>query len=135
MRRVVVASGYFDPLHRGHVEYLERARELGTSLVVIVNSDEQAALKKGRAFMPARDRMRVVRALSCVDAVVESVDADRSVCRTLAALHADVFANGGDQQNDAIPEATVCREQGVELVDGLGGKVQSSSALVRAAAA
>jgi len=125
MRRVVVASGYFDPLHRGHVEYLERARELGTS----------AALKKGRAFMPARDRVRVMRALSCVDAVVESVDTDRSVCRTLAALHADVFANGGDQQNDAIPEASVCREQGVELVDGLGAKVQSSSALLRAAAA
>jgi bifunctional ADP-heptose synthase (sugar kinase/adenylyltransferase) len=79
--------------------------------------------------MPARDRVRVVRALSCVDAVVESVDTDRSVCRTLAALHADVFANGGDQQNDAIPEASVCREQGVELVDGLGAKVQSSSAL------
>lgn len=103
--------------------------------MVIVNSDEQAAPQKARTFMPARDRMRVVRALACVDAVVESADTDRSVCRTLAALHADAFANGGDQQNDAVPEAAVCREQGVELVDGLGAKVQSSAALVRAAAA
>mmetsp|Transcript_105197 Transcript_105197/g.263491 ORF Transcript_105197/g.263491 Transcript_105197/m.263491 type:complete len:158 (-) Transcript_105197:39-512(-) len=132
-QKVVVASGYFDPLHYGHIEFLQKSKDLGDKLIVIVNNDQQAALKKGKSFMPARERVRLVRSLACVDAAVESVDQDQSVCRTLRLLHPDVFTNGGDQKNDNIPEAQVCSELGIAMVDGLGQKIQSSSELVKGA--
>mmetsp|Transcript_94879 Transcript_94879/g.186100 ORF Transcript_94879/g.186100 Transcript_94879/m.186100 type:complete len:173 (-) Transcript_94879:20-538(-) len=132
-QRVVVASGYFDPLHYGHIEYLQKSKDLGDKLIVIVNNDRQASLKKGQPFMPARERVKLVRSLACVDAAVESVDDDRSVCKTLRLLHPDIFTNGGDARNDNIPEAQVCAELGISMVDGLGEKIQSSSLLVRGA--
>lgn len=131
--RVVVASGYFDPLHTGHLTYLERSKELAGpngKLVVIVNNDQQAALKKGRAFLPARERVRLVRALRCVDVAIEAIDADRSVCATLRVLHPDFFTNGGDQCNANIPEASTCQEMGITMVDGLGEKINSSSKIL-----
>ena len=129
-KRVVVCSGYFDPMHCGHVEYLEKSKEQGTHLIVIVNSDHQARLKKGEPFMPAKERVRLVRAMDCVDAAVIAVDQDRTVCKTLELLHPDVFTNGGDQTNESIPEAAICHKLGIELTDGLGGKIQSSSWLL-----
>lgn len=132
--KVVVASGYFDPLHYGHIEYLQKSKDLGDKLIVIVNNDRQAALKKGQAFMPARERVKLVRSLACVDAAIESVDDDQSVCRTLSILHPDIFTNGGDQRNEDTPEGLVCDELGVQMVDGLGDKIQSSSWLLKGAA-
>eukprot|EP00930_Biecheleria_cincta_P080107 TRINITY_DN68193_c0_g1_i1.p1 TRINITY_DN68193_c0_g1~~TRINITY_DN68193_c0_g1_i1.p1 ORF type:complete len:148 (-),score=22.48 TRINITY_DN68193_c0_g1_i1:74-517(-) len=131
-QRVVVASGYFDPLHYGHIEYLQRSRDLGDKLIVIVNNDVQASNKKGQPFMPARERVKLVRSLACVDAAIESVDNDNTVCRTLQLLHPDIFTNGGDIRNETVPEANVCRELGIKLVDGLGDKIQSSSWLITA---
>eukprot|EP00927_Polykrikos_kofoidii_P051185 TRINITY_DN4498_c0_g1_i1.p1 TRINITY_DN4498_c0_g1~~TRINITY_DN4498_c0_g1_i1.p1 ORF type:complete len:553 (+),score=82.86 TRINITY_DN4498_c0_g1_i1:77-1735(+) len=122
---VVVASGYFNPLHYGHVSFLEKARDVGSTLVVIVNNDVQAARKLGsepgfqRHGMPVRDRVRLVRSLACVDAAVESIDNDDSVCETLKLLHPDVFANGGTQ-TATEEEAAVCRRLGIRIVDGLG---------------
>lgn len=132
-KKVVVASGYFDPIHYGHIEYLKKSKDLGDTLIVIVNNDKQATLKKGKPFMPAAERVKLVRSLECVDAAVESMDTDRTVCKTLAALHPDIFANGGDQFNTSIPEAKVCFEMGIDMRDGLGGKIQSSSWLIKAA--
>lgn len=132
-QKVVVASGYFDPLHYGHIEYLQKSKDLGDKLIVIVNNDRQAALKKGQPFMPARERVKLVRSLACVDAAIESVDEDRSVCRTLGIVHPDIFTNGGDQKNENIPEAEVCAELGIRMVDGLGEKIQSSSWLLKSA--
>jgi len=132
-KKIVVASGYFTIFHKGHVEYLEKSKELGDILVVIVNNDKQTMLKKGKILVTAKDRMAVIKALECVDLVVESVDEDRSVCKTLAALHPDIFTNGGDQSNDNIPESEVCNRLGIEMVDGLGAKVESSSDIVRRA--
>lgn len=137
--RVICVSGYFDPLHVGHLEYIARAKALGDYLVVIVNSDAQARLKKGRSFMPEAERVRVLEALKDVDEVILSVDTDRTVCSTLRLLSTTerkpyAFCNGGDQTADAIPEAPVCEELGIALVDGLGEKIQSSSWLVGAAA-
>ena len=129
-KKIVVASGYFDPLHAGHVEYLQRAKHLGGTLIVIVNNDLQASLKKGKPFMPASERVKVIRALECVDLAIESVDDDRTVCKTLSCLHPDVFTNGGDQNNDTIPESIVCNKLNIEMVDGLGEKIQSSSTLI-----
>lgn len=129
-QRIVCCSGYFDPMHVGHVEYLQRSKDQGTKLIVIVNNDHQASLKKGQCFMPARERVKLVRALECVDAAIESIDTDRTVCKTLRIIHPDVFTNGGDQTNESIPEADVCRELDIELIDKLGGKIQSSSWLI-----
>lgn len=131
--KVVVASGYFDPLHVGHLECLELAKELGGKLVVIVNSDKQAVLKKGFAFMPEEERMKIVGALGCVDEVVLSIDDDQTQCKTLAMIKPDIFAKGGDRHAGEIPESDVCRELGIEIVDGLGAKIQSSSELVERA--
>ncbi len=127
MKKTVAVSGYFDPLHVGHIEYLEMASELGDELVVIVNNDYQAALKKGKPFMAESDRVRIVQALKCVDRAVLSVDVDRTVCKSLELVSPDIFANGGDRANHEIPEAKVCRENGIEIIDGLGDKIRSSS--------
>ena len=127
MNKTVAVSGYFDPLHVGHVEYLEMAADLGDELVVIVNNDHQACLKKGKPFMKESDRARIVAALRCVDKVFLSIDQNRSVCESLRAVAPDIFANGGDRANHEIPEAKVCREVGIEIVDGLGDKIRSSS--------
>lgn len=124
-KRVVVASGYFNPLHYGHVSFLEKARDAGTNLVVIVNNDGQAARRLGGQAgfqshgMPARDRVRLIRSLTCVDAAVECIDEDDSVCETLMLLHPDVFANGG-KRTATQKEAAVCRRLGIEMIDGLG---------------
>jgi rfaE bifunctional protein nucleotidyltransferase chain/domain len=132
-KKIVVASGYFNPLHFGHIEYLEKSKELGDILVVIVNNDKQTLLKKGKVLISATDRIKVIRALECVDLVIESVDEDRTVCKTLAALHPDIFTNGGDQSNENIPEAEVCNRLNIKMVDSLGSKVESSSDIVRRA--
>jgi len=122
MGKVVVASGYFDPIHYGHVEYLQKSKDQGDTLIVIVNSDHQATLKKGKPFMPCSERVKLVRSLECVDAAIEALDEDRTVCKTLSLLHPDIFTNGGDQTNESIPEAEVCNRLGIELRDGWEGR-------------
>ena len=135
---LVVASGGFDPLHVGHLDYLQRAKALGDRLLVIVNSDEFLIRKKGYAFMPLAERMKVIKALACVDIVVSGIDKDQSVCETIRALcrsqmYPNIFANGGDRKVGGILEEETCKELGIRIVDGLGEKVQSSSNLVKRA--
>ena len=127
--KIVVTSGYFDPLHVGHLECLEMAKELGDRLIVIVNSDLQAKLKKGKSFMNENDRMKIVSALKCVDHVFLSIDKDKSQCETLRCIKPDIFAKGGDRMSDEIPESKVCKELGIKIIDGLGEKIRSSSDL------
>ncbi len=127
--KIVVTSGYFDPLHVGHLECLEMAKELGDMLIVIINSDLQAKLKKGKSFMNENDRLKIVSALKCVDGVFLSIDKDKSQCKSLRHLKPDIFAKGGDRMSDEIPEAKVCKELGIKIVDGLGEKIRSSSDL------
>lgn len=132
MNKVVCASMYGDPIHVGHLEYLQKAKDLAGEngkLVVIVNNDYQATLKKGRPFMKDRERMEIIKNLRMVDEVVLSIDTDRTVCKTLEKVHPTHFVNGGDQFNQFIPERTICQKLGIELVDGLGIKIQSSSSL------
>eukprot|EP00927_Polykrikos_kofoidii_P048746 TRINITY_DN42960_c0_g1_i1.p1 TRINITY_DN42960_c0_g1~~TRINITY_DN42960_c0_g1_i1.p1 ORF type:complete len:572 (-),score=78.25 TRINITY_DN42960_c0_g1_i1:112-1827(-) len=123
MSKVVVASGYFDPLHSGHIEYLQRSKELGSTLIVIINNDRQALLVRGGSTLPVSERVKVVRSLGFVDAVIESMDEDNTVCKTLASLHADLFANGGPQSSDSAPEAGVCLDLGIKMIDGLGQQI------------
>ena len=127
MKITVAASGYFDPIHVGHIEYLELAKSLGDQLIVIVNNDSQAKIKKGKSFMSESDRMKIVSSLSCVDKVFLSVDLDKSVCQSLKHLVPDIFAKGGDRMISEIPESKLCRDLGIDIVDSLGKKIRSSS--------
>ena len=128
MKKVAV-SGYFDPIHVGHLEYLRLAKELGDYLIVIVNNDYQCELKKGKSFMTEEDRVEIVKALGIVDEVFLAVDKDRSVCASLERLRPDIFANGGDRSVGEIPESKVMEKYNIKMVDGLGDKIRSSSSL------
>ena len=132
---IACVSGYFDPIHIGHIEYFKLSVLIADKLLVIVNNDAQAKLKKGKSFMPADERIKLIKELKCVDYVIKSIDTDRTVCKTLASLeHTDLlptyFCNGGDQDNQSIPEADICKALGIELRDGFGNKIQSSSWLI-----
>ena len=129
--KIVAVSGYFDPFHVGHLEYLEKSKTLGDYLFVIVNNDYQAKLKKKKSFMPEGERLKIIRSLSCVDGAILATDKDRTVRETLTVVRPDIFTNGGDQNNSTIPEIEVCQELGIELIDGLGDKIQSSSWLIK----
>ena len=125
----VAVSGYFDPIHVGHLEFLELAKKLGDTLTVIINNNLQAELKKGSTFMDEKDRMEIVAALRCVDEVFLSIDTDKSVCKSLEHIKPDIFANGGDRSLDEIPETAVMKKYNIKMVDGLGSKIRSSSDL------
>lgn len=128
MKKVAI-SGYFDPIHVGHLEYIEMSKKLGDYLIVIVNNNKQCVLKKGKPFMDEMDRMKIVKAIKWVDEVFLSVDEDGTVCESLEKIKPDVFTNGGDRHNIECPEAVVCRKYEIELLDGMGDKIRSSSDL------
>ena len=125
----IAVSGYFDPIHVGHLEYLKMAKALGDFLVVIVNNNQQCILKKGKFFMDEKDRLEIVKAIKYVDEVFLSVDDDRTVCKSLELIRPNIFANGGDRSTDEVPETSVCKKYKIEMVDGLGEKIRSSSSL------
>ena len=123
----IAVSGYFDPIHVGHLEYLKMAKSLGDILIVIVNNNHQCVLKKGKFFMDENDRLEIVKAIKYVDEVVLSVDKDKTVCKSLELIRPNIFANGGDRSTDEVPETSVCKKYKIEMVDGLGEKIRSSS--------
>ena len=136
--KAIIVSGYFNPLHKGHLELFEKAKALGDQLWVIINSDLQRELKGSKEFMDENERYIIVSAIKYVDKALISIDKDKTQRATLAHL-ADkfskdfqlYFANGGDQNNESIPEVPVCREKGIWLIEGLGDKIQSSSWLLK----
>jgi cytidyltransferase-like protein len=139
--KLVAVSGYFNPLHVGHLEMIKKAKKLGDKLVVIVNNDKQVALKGRVPFMSEQDRVAIVKALRDVDRVVLAIDDYRwsdgeiPVIKTLSKLKPDIFANGGDRKNLAnVPEYDVCKKYHIKMVDGLGQKIRASSELIANAA-
>lgn len=133
MEKIVCVSGYFDPIHIGHLEYFKKSKQIGDKLMVIVNNDEQAILKKRKSFMSVNERIQIIKELRCVDFVIKSIDLDRTVCKTLETVvpKPDYFCNGGDQNNNTIPEVEICKKRNIELRDGFGDKIQSSSWLIQ----
>ena len=127
--RTVAISGYFDPIHVGHLEYIIEAKKLGDKLVVIVNNNHQCVLKKGKPFMDENDRVRIVSSIKYVDEVFLSIDKDKTVCKSLEKIKPDIFANGGYRKNYEVPESVVCNKYNIEIIDGLGEKIRSSSDL------
>jgi D-beta-D-heptose 7-phosphate kinase/D-beta-D-heptose 1-phosphate adenosyltransferase len=132
---VVVVSGYFNPLHVGHLDMIEKAAKLGDKLVVIVNNDKQVKLKGSVPFMSEADRVRVIGALKGVDKVFLSIDGDKTVCRSLTKIKPNIFANGGDRHSiNDVPEYPICQKLGIKMVDGLGRKIRASSEMIARAA-
>ena len=136
--KAIIVSGYFNPLHKGHIDYFHLAKAKGDKLFVIVNNDHQRALKESKEFMLEQERVLIVKELTVVNQVILSIDKDKTVCATLEKIHKDFsknfelfFANGGDQNNDSIPEVPICKKVGIGLLDGLGAKIQSSSWLLK----
>jgi cytidyltransferase-like protein len=136
--KIVIVSGYFNPIHKGHIEYFKLSRSRGDKLYVIVNNDFQRNLKGSLEFQDEEERLLIVSNLKMVDKAIISIDKDRTVCETLKMIHSKenertqlFFANGGDQNNEIIPERKICEDLGIVLIDGMGNKIQSSSWLIK----
>jgi cytidyltransferase-like protein len=135
---LVIVSGYFNPVHKGHIEYLTRSKALGDFLYVIVNNDYQRELKGSKPFMVADERKLIIESLKCVDKAMVAIDTTKTVDESIKHIFNEmgneftkiVFANGGDQNRNTVGETELCKELGIELADGLGDKIQSSSWLL-----
>jgi cytidyltransferase-like protein len=138
MKRIII-SGFFNPLHGGHLDMIEAAARLGDQLIVIVNNDIQQMTKKGMIILSEDNRARVMRALRCVDEVIIAIDKEdpkypvTETLRMIADRYPDdelIFCNGGDRVDpEAIPgpEAQMCRDKGIEMVFGVGGVDKADS--------
>ena len=137
-KKGIIVSGYFNPIHKGHIEYFNNAKAIADELFVIVNNDYQRSLKGSKEFQLEQERIIIVSNLKSVDHCLLSIDQDRTVCKTIEKIALDFgdiydlsFANGGDQTNDICPEKPICDKMGISLIDGLGDKIQSSSWLLK----
>ena len=139
--RVVVISGFFNPIHCGHIDYIRAAASLGDKLVVIVNNDKQVRLKGTVPFMSEEDRLKIVSNIKGVNSAVIAVDEDGTVCQSVREEYykhyndyfftSMVFANGGDRKEGGIPESILEEEIGVSMIYNVGGeKTESSSGLI-----
>ena len=140
--RVTVVSLYANPLHCGHLDYIEAAVNMGNYVIAIVNNDHQVKLKGSQPFMNQEERLRIVGSIKGVDKAILSIDKDATVCQSVRAeyykLQDDVFfermtfANGGDRKEGGVPEDVLEEELGIGIAYGLGGeKTQSSSDLIK----
>lgn len=132
--KIVIVSGFFNPLHGGHLDMIEEAAKLGDRLVVIVNNDVQQVLKKDKIILSEQNRARLIGAIKHVDEVMIAIDQDPPVIKTLkqiAEKYPDdelIFANGGDRDSEkAIPETDVCKEYDIKLMFGVGGTEKADS--------
>jgi cytidyltransferase-like protein len=142
MKKIVLTSVYCNPIHPGHIECFELAKELGDELWVIVNNDIQAELKRGvTSFQDENFRLSIVKALRSVDLALLSIDTDSTVVDSIASTFhiikekygADaqiIFAKGGDRFADEIPEKLICDQLGITIIDSLGAKTHNSSQYV-----
>ena len=140
--RVVVISGYFNPIHTGHLDYINAASDMGDKLVVIVNNDKQVSIKGSTPFMEEVQRMRIVNSIKGVNKTVLSIDTDGAVTETLKLIYDEysvdyffdsmVFANGGDRTKGNSPEEEYCNWRWIRTAYNVGGKkTQSSSELLK----
>ena len=136
-QKAIIVSGYFNPIHKGHLEYFHRARKVADKLIVIVNNDKQRKIKGSKEFMKEDERVMILKELKIVNYVYLSIDNTNDVSLSIRKIYKELsykyqllFGNGGDQNNDTIPEANTCKELNIKLIDGLGSKIQSSSWLL-----
>lgn len=132
--KIVILSGFFNPLHGGHLDMIEAGSELGDKLIVIVNNDIQQKIKKGKIILDERNRLRLISALKHIDDAVLSIDKDPPVSETLRLIAIEhpndelIFANGGDRDSaKVVPETGVCQEFNIAMVYGVGGTRKADS--------
>ncbi len=139
--RIVILSGFFNPLHGGHLDMIEEAAQLADKMIVIVNNDIQQKLKKGKLILDERNRLRLISALKYVDDAVLAIDQDPPVSETIRLIAKEhpndkiIFANGGDRSSPGlVPETDVCKEFNIEMIYGIGGtnKADSSTRINKA---
>lgn len=132
--KTVIVSGFFNPLHGGHLDMIEAAAAMGDRLVVIVNNDVQQVMKKDKVILDEQNRLRLINALRYTDEAMIALDDDPTVIKSLQAIaqkYPDdklVFANGGDRDSEKeVPETEVCHQNGIEMVFGVGGDNKADS--------
>lgn len=132
--KIVILSGFFNPLHGGHLDMIEEGARLGDKLIVIVNNDIQQQLKKGKIILDERNRLRLISALKHVDDAILAIDQEPPVIETLRVIAKEhpndelIFANGGDRSSPSVvPETEVCKEFNIEMVYGVGGTQKADS--------
>ena len=133
--KLVIVSGYFNPLHGGHLDMIEAAVKLGDRLLVVVNNDKQQVMKKGKIILAQENRYRLINALRAVDEVILSIDEEdmgqRKTLEMIARTHPYdelIFANGGDRSSDTeIPETAVAKKYSIRLEFGVGGATKADS--------
>jgi len=137
-QKAIIVSGYFNPIHKGHLEYFNNAKDMADQLFVIVNNDHQRELKGSKEFQDENERMIIVSNIKAVDKAILSIDTDRTVRETIKMIAEQFggefdlgFANGGDQNNEICPERGICEQMNIVLIDGFGDKIQSSSWLLK----
>ena len=142
--KIVVISGYFNPIHSGHIDYIQSAKKLGDKLIVIVNNDKQVSLKGSVPFQDEEERKKIVSNIKDVDHAVISIDEDATVCESIKQEYYNycndyffdsiIFCNGGDRKEGGVPEDILEEQFGIQMVYNVGGdKTQSSSSLIEAA--
>ena len=136
--KLIIVSGYFNPVHKGHIEYFHLAKKYADKLIVIINNDYQRQIKGSSEFMNEQERLFIIKELKVVDEVLLSIDKDSTVIKSISKIHdmysqqyEIIFGNGGDQNNENIPEKNICEKLKIKLIDGLGSKIQSSSWLIK----
>jgi cytidyltransferase-like protein len=134
--KIVIVSGYFNPIHIGHIKLFREAKKLGDFLIVIVNNDIQQMIKKGKIIMNQHDRLEVVKSISYVDSACLAMDSDNTVCQTLVSIinksiyvgNEFIFANGGDRdESKKVPEADICERAGIKMIFDCGGTDKADS--------
>lgn len=132
MKKIVLITGGFDPIHSGHIEYIKAAKKLGDYLIVGLNSDEWLKRKKGRSFMPWSERAAILSELKSVGRVINFDDSDntaKDAIKKVRSIFADnklIFANGGDRTQNNIPEMDYA-DSSIEFVFGVGGDDKKNS--------
>ena len=129
-KKIVVTSLVADPIHRGHIEVLKKSKEQGDFLIVLLDSNDKTVKKKGYCLMPIEDRKAIIESLDFVDWVIPI---NVSVAEVLELLKPDCFCKGGDRTLENLPleEIQACMRNNIEIICGLGDKIQSSSELVK----
>ena len=139
--KIVITSGYFNPIHKGHLDYLRTARNLGDFHICIVNSDKQSILKKGFSFLPQDDRFDLIKELKCVDAAILSKDEDLTVSKTLQYIFEQryvgntidekefIFLNSGDVTQ--VREKEICDKYGCLVLYVAQSKLNSSTQILK----
>ena len=136
IKNIIILSGGFDPVHKGHIRMFREAANLGANVIVGLNSDDWLSRKKGKPFMNFKERKEILEGFKYINQVLAFDDKDETandIIKQVCSLYIDFdvniyFANGGDRTSDNVPEMKVCDELGVEMIWGVGGgKIQSSS--------